>query len=101
MAVLDDIVITGSSDGTARVWDLGRGTQQQLLLMPSQQSVTAVALPSVSLAVTATAKGGAMLWRAGAPIRRFEPLPVSVLGALPHVTVHTGCAKASFTLAEH
>lgn len=77
IAVTYGIVITGSSDGTARVWDLSRGVQQHVLRMPSQEPVVAVALPSVSLAVTATAKGGAVLWRGGAAIRRFETLPVS------------------------
>jgi hypothetical protein len=100
MDVLDDIVITGSSDGTARVWDLGQGTQQQLLRMPGKQSVTAVALPSVSLAVTASAKGGAVLWRAGATIRRFEPLPVSG-GVLSLFTVHMGWVYNLLPTAEH
>jgi hypothetical protein len=77
MAVLDTLVITGSSDGTARVWDLAHNRQQHLLQMPGQEGVVAVALPSVSLAVTATARGGAVLWRAGRAIRRFEPVPVS------------------------
>lgn len=77
IAVTDGVVITGSSDGTARVWHLSRGVQQHMLQMPSQEPVVAVALPSVSLAVTATAKGGGVLWKGGAAIRRFEALPVS------------------------
>lgn len=85
MATLHTLVITGSSDGTARVWDLAHNRQQHLLQMPGQEGVVAVALPSVSLAVTATARGGAVLWRAGRAIRRFEPVPVSegVCSGLP------------------
>jgi WD40 repeat protein len=79
IGVLDNIAITGSTDGTARVWDLVRSTQQHVLQMPGRECVVAVALPSVSLAVTATARGGAVLWRAGAAIRRFQPMPVSVV----------------------
>lgn len=75
--VLDNTVITGSSDGTACVWNLANSTQQQQLQMPGKEAVVAVALPSISLAVTATAKGGAVLWRAGKAIRRFQVMPVS------------------------
>jgi WD40 repeat protein len=85
MSTLHTLVITGSSDGTARVWDLAHNRQQHLLQMPGQEGVVAVALPSVSLAVTATARGGAVLWRAGRAIRRFEPVPVSeVCSGLPN-----------------
>lgn len=77
MAVLDTLLITGSSDGSARVWDLATSRQLHLLSAqgPPAEAVAAVALPSASLAVTATARGGAVLWRAGAAIRRFQPMP--------------------------
>lgn len=80
MALLHNTLITGSSDGSARVWDLGAGRQQHLLQMPGQEGLVAVALPSVVLAVTATARAGAVLWRAGKAVRRFEPIPVSNVG---------------------
>lgn len=77
MDVLHNTVITGSSDGTARVWDLEQGVQAHVLQMHGREAVVAVGLVSVNLAVTATAKGGAVLWRAGAAVARFEPLSVS------------------------
>lgn len=74
--IIDSTVVTGSADGTARVWDLRRGVQLHVLHMPAAAAVVAVALASVSLAVTATARNGVLLWRGATPLRRFEAMPV-------------------------
>jgi WD40 repeat protein len=75
MAVLqaEGLLITGSADTTARVWDLHQGAQ--LYLLRHLEPVVAVQLPSAALAATAT-KSGAFLWRGGQVLRRFAVLPV-------------------------
>jgi hypothetical protein len=53
--------------------------------MPRAQAVEAVALPSVTTALTATAcapGGVAVLWRAGQAVRSFEATPSKGLAAL-------------------
>lgn len=74
IAALQHIIATGSSDCSARVWDLQESRQLQLL--QHAEPLVAVALPSVSLCVTATAQS-AHLWRQGKAIRRFDVTPVS------------------------
>jgi WD40 repeat protein len=76
IASLQHLIATGSSDCSARVWDLQAGRQLQLL--QHAEPLVAVALPSVSLCVTATAKS-AHLWRQGKAVRRFDVTPVSVV----------------------
>jgi WD40 repeat protein len=76
IAALQHIIATGSSDCSARLWDLQQGLQLQLL--QHAEPLVAVALPSVSLCVTATAKAG-YLWRQGKLIRRFNVVPVGTV----------------------
>jgi hypothetical protein len=78
IATLQHIIATGSSDGSAAVWDMQQGSLLHLLRHsePVPAPVLAAALPSVSLCVTATALS-ACLWRQGKAIRRFNVTPVS------------------------
>jgi hypothetical protein len=98
IAVSDTKILTGSSDGTARVWDLAHGMQLHVLRMPQGQPVLAVALPSITTAVTACgggsggAAGMAVLWRAGRAVRRFDALVSEFRRALAQVGLPPQCA---------
>jgi WD40 repeat protein len=77
------LIVTGSDDGTARVWNLRTGAQVAVFTAPDRSAIyNAMFSPNGQFVLTASQDGTARIWslRTGAQITQFnagDPIPIA------------------------
>eukprot|EP00877_Chromochloris_zofingiensis_P008300 jgi/Chrzof1/3723/Cz13g06170.t1 len=98
LAVVDDVILSGSTDATARLWQVNgcSGHTQLLHVLRHPGPVVAVALASRAVAVTATSQN-AYFWKAGKCVKKCEADQAACVTCLTCADTHTviGCSNGT------